>query len=418
VRVRPLTSAGMTTVATIDPAAPSVSPGGEVRCIVKVRNGGDIVESYRFQVVGDPGQWATVDPPQISLYPAAEGTTTVIFRVPKGSRMPAADLPFAVRVVPVERPQFAAAPEGMLRVLPYRETTAEVLPRMSRVRRTARHEVAIDNRGNVPLQVSVSAADPDQALRATASPASVMVPPGQAIFSTLKLRHPKLLWRGQPVTRPFRVILASAEGPPQMLDATTVQQPLISRATGRLVALALAGLVALAAVWFLALKPAVASAAKDAVANGGGGQAPPVGGGGGGGGGGGSTPGPSANPSAGSQTPFTRRLTTTGAGTTEDSFTVQDKTVFLMTDIIVQNPQGDAGEVELRVNNVSILTLSLANFRDDDYHLVTPVVVLKNQKVQLHTVCQTAGPPLAGGGGAGQCRVYALVTGMAVPEAP
>jgi len=407
----------MTTVATIDPAALTVSPGGEVRCIVKVRNAGEIVESYRFQVVGDPGQWATVEPAQISLYPAAEGTTTVIFKVPKGSRMPAADLPFAVRVMPVERPQFAAAPEGMLRVLPYRETTAEVLPRMSRVRRTARHEVAIDNRGNVPLQVSVSAADPDQALRATASPSSVMVPPGQAIFSTLKLRHPRLLWRGQPVTRPFRVILASAEGPPQMLDATTVQQPLISRATGRLVAMALAALVALAAVWFFALKPAVTSAAKDAVSaggGGGGGSQPVSGAGGGGGGGAGSV---KANPSPGSQTPFSRRLATAGTGAQDSDFSVADKTVFLLTDVIVQNPQGDAGEVELRVGGTSILTLSLSNFRDEDYHLVTPVEVLKNQTVQLHTVCQTAGPPLPGQG-AGQCRVFALVTGMAVPEAP
>ncbi|HKD98416.1 MAG TPA: hypothetical protein VKB69_12615 [Micromonosporaceae bacterium] len=404
----------MTTVATIDPASLSVSPGGEVRCVVKVRNNGDIVESYRFQVVGDPGQWATVEPAQISLYPAAEGTATVIFRVAKGSRMPAADLPFAVRVMPVERPQFAAAPEGMLRVLPYRETTAEVLPRMSRVFRTARHEVAIDNRGNVPLQVSVSAADPDQALRAQANPASVMVPPGQAIFSTVKLRHPRLLWKGQPATRPFRVILGFTEGPPQMLDATAVQKPLISRGTGRMLALVLAGLVALAAVWFFALKPAVTSAAKDAVAAGGGG-----GGGGQNGppqpiGGGGQSPGPSANPTPGTQTPFSRRLATSGGGVRDDSFTVANKTVFLMTDIIVENPQGDAGQVDLRVNGVSMLTLSLANFRDEDYHLVTPVEVLAGQTVQLHTVCQTAGPPLAGQG-AGQCRVFALVTGLAVP---
>jgi hypothetical protein len=213
------------------------------------------------------------------------------------------------------------------------------------------------------------------------------------------------------------VILASGDGPPQMLDATAVQTPLFGRATFRLLAMLAAGLVALAAVWFLALKPAVASAAKDAVNTGGnsGGNAQPVGGGNGGGGG--PTAGPTANPSPGSQTPFSRRLNTNGGGTRDDSFTVQDKTVFLMTDVIVQNPQGDAGEVELQVGTVSILTLSLANFRDEDYHLVTPVEVLKNQTVRLHTVCQTAGPPLAGAA-AGQCRVFALITGMAVPEAP
>lgn len=404
----------MTTVATLEPVALSVSPGGEVRCVVKVRNGGEIVESYRFQVVGDPGQWATVEPAALSLYPAAEGTATVIFRVPKGSRLPAADMPYAVRVMPVERPQFATAAEGTLRLLPYRETTAEVVPRMSKVRRTARHEVAIDNRGNVPIQISVSAADPDQALRSQASPASVVVPPGQAIFSTVRVRHPRLLWKGQPVTRPFRVILASAEGPPQMLDATTVQTPLFGRATFRLLAALAAILVALAALWFFALKPAVASAAKDAVNSpGGGGGGQPVSGNKPGGGGGGDV---TSNPSPGSQTPFSRRLATaSGPGTNDASFAVGTKTVFMLTDVIMENPQGDAGQVDLEINGVPILTMSLANFRDQDYHLVTPIEVLAGQQVQLHTTCQTPGPPLVGQGG-NQCREFALITGMAVPQ--
>jgi hypothetical protein len=406
----------MTTVATLDNTALTVAPGGEVRCTVKVRNGSEIVEAYRFQVVGDPGQWASVEPATVSLYPAAEGVAVVTFKVPRSSRMPAADFPFAVRVLPTERPQLATAAEGMLRVLPYRETGGEVIPRLSKAHRRARHEVAIDNKGNTPVALTISAADPDQALRTSVAPATVVVPPGQAVFSTVALRHQKLLWRGQPVTRPFRVILGAEGQPPQMIDATTVQTPLISRATARLALMALAGLAALALLWFLVLRPAVTSAAKDAVATPGvGGQAINGGSGAGaGGGGGGAKVGPSAA-AGGGQTPFSQRLNTAvgAGGVADDKFTVAAKTTFLMTDLLLQNPQGDVGRVDVLINGQTVYTSSLANFRDLDYHLVTPIEALTGQTVSIHTTCVTPGPPLAGTTGS-QCRVFALVVGMGI----
>jgi hypothetical protein len=407
----------MTTVATLDNPALTVVPGGEARCTVKVRNGSEIVESYRFQVVGDPGQLASVEPATISLYPGAEGIAVVTFKLARASRMPAAEFPFAVRVLPTERPQLATAAEGTLRVMPYRETGGEVVPRMSKAHRTARHEVAVDNKGNTPVTLTISAADPDQALQTRVAPPVVTVPPGQAVFASVRLRHPRWLWRGQPITRPFRVILGAEGQPPQMIDANTVQTPIISRATGRLLLLGLAGLVALAALWFLVLRPAVTSAAKNAVATPGvGGQAINGGGGAGGGGGGGGGGGPSAAP--GGQTPYSQRLNTAigAGGISDDHFTVAAKTTFLMTDVILQNPQGDAGRADILVNGQTVLTVSLANFRDLDYHLVTPIEALAGQVVQLHTLCVTPGPPLAGTTGS-QCRVFALVTGMGIPAA-
>jgi hypothetical protein len=424
----------MSTLASLDNTAPTVTPGGEVRCTVRVRNGGEIVESYRFQVVGDPGQFAAVEPPTISLYPAAEGTATVAFRVPRGSRMIATDLPFAVRVLPTERPQFATAAEGVLRVLPFRELSGELLPRTSRGYRTAKHEIAIDNKGNTPVTVALSATDPDQALATRVTPANVTVPPGQAIFAEVRLRHQRLLWRGQPVTRPFRVVAApvpvamgpgSPMGPgvqpvtpPMTYDASTVQRPLISSATLKKLIAGLAVLAVLAAAWFLLLRPAVQSAAKDAVAPKNATQ--PLGGGGGGGGGGGSSPGgsgagPTSGPS-GTETPFNHRLgAQAGAGgQATDQFTVANKTTFLLTDLVLQNPQGDTGRVDVLVNNQIILTMSLANFRDQDYHLVTPVEAGAGQAVSIHTNCTQPGPTLAGTNGTA-CRTFVLVIGMGIP---
>jgi hypothetical protein len=419
----------MSTLASLDNTAPTITPGGEVRCTVRVRNGGEIVESYRFQVVGDPGQFATIEPPTISLYPAAEGTATVVFRVPRGSRMIATDLPFAVRVLPTERPQFATAAEGVLRVLPFRELSGEILPRTSRGYRTAKHEVAIDNKGNTPVTVALTAADQDQALDMKVTPPNIMVPPGQAIFASVRVRHRRLLWRGQPVTRPFRVTAsplaappgpggppmgAAAVTPPMTYDASTVQRPIISSATAKKLVAALAALAVLAAVWFLLLKPAVQSAAKDAVAPKNATQ-PLNGGAGGGPAGGSSGGGPTSGPS-GTETPFNHRLgAQAGAGGTgADQFTVGNKTTFLLTDLVLQNPQGDTGRVDVLVNNQVILTMSLANFRDQDYHLVTPVEAGANQTVGIKTNCTQPGPPLAGTSGTA-CRTFVLVIGMGIP---
>ena len=421
----------MTTLATLDNAAPMVTPGGEVRCTVRVRNGGEIVESYRFVVVGEPGQFAAVEPPTLSLYPGAEGVAVVTFRVPRGSRMLATDLPFAVRVLPTERPQFATAAEGVLRVLPFRDLSGEILPRTSRGYRTARHEVAIDNKGNTPVTLTLTAADPDQALVLKVSPSSITVRPGQAAVATVRLRHRKLLWRGQPETRPFRVFagpaaaaipvpapaMPLAEQSPITYDASSVQRPIISTASARRLMAAVAALAAIAAVWFLLVRPAVQSAAKDAVtaSTAGGGGSVPIGGSGGGSGGAGSGGGgPTAGPS-GSQVPYSHRLgVAVGAGSAgNDQFTVAKQTTFLLTDLMLQNPQGDTGRVDVIVNGQTILTMSLANFRDEDYHLVTPVEATAGQTVGMHTVCTTPGPALVGTSGTG-CRTFVLVVGTGV----
>ena len=143
----------MTTVATLDTQLLVLPPGGEASCELQIQNRADIVEGYRIEVLGETARWATVEPPTLTVYPGTQAGARIVFRIPRGYDVPAADVPFGVRVLPVEHPEHAVVPEATLRIGAYAETTAELVPRTSRTRRVATHDVAVDNRGNVPVRV-------------------------------------------------------------------------------------------------------------------------------------------------------------------------------------------------------------------------------------------------------------------------
>lgn len=428
----------MTTYAVLEQIPLEIVPGDELTCGLTVRNNSDVVEAYQFEVVGEVAQWTVVEPSELSVFPGTEQSVTVRFQSPRSWRVRPGEMPFAIRVLPTERPGDAVAPEGVLFVHAFTETTAEIIPRTSTGRRNARHEVAVDNRGNVPIIADVQGLDPDGQLNLRSRPPRVEIAPGSTEFVRIQVRHRRWLWQGTPVTHPFQVQVTpeAAVDPPMpadapiVLDAGAVQTALIPRGLRRLVAALLVAAVLLAGAWFLLLRPAIRSTATEAVekplktvadkAESAGKKADDaketadnteavVNSGGG--------PPSSAPPSTGavkiSTAPVTVNLQTNlGASATAktDKLTVKAKTTLIVTDLVLQNPQGDAGRVDVIVDDKAILTLSLANFRDLDYHFVSPIQINSGKVLALRTVCQTPGPPIVGTT-AGQCRVSMFATG-------
>lgn len=417
----------MTTHATLETATLEVMPGGESTCRLILRNTSDVVEAYQLDVVGDAARWSHVDPAAVSLYPNAETIVNVVFQPPRSALAPAGEVPFAVRVIPAERPDQAVAPEGMVVVQPFAETTAEIMPRTSRGRRVARHEVAVDNRGNVPVTAALRGVDPDGQVTARIRPPALAIPPGQAAFSTIVVRSKRRLWRGSPVTHPFQVLVETPDEPPIALSGATLQTPIIPKGAGRLAALVAGAAVLVLAAWLLLLKPAVTSAAKEAVqkplaqvaqqadeadrkADAAGSKAEAAG-----------KPvegavatRPPVAPEVRTTAPVRVRLATAlGASNTPgtDSFVVPAKTTMIITDVVLQNPQGDTGRVDVVVDGNAILTLALANFRDLDFHFVSPIQVPAGKSLTIRTTCQTPGTALPGTAGGAQCRVWMLASG-------
>ena len=405
----------MGALVTLASKALEVVPGSVASCTVTVKNTGTVVDQFTIDVLGDPGAFASAEPPALSLFPGAEGSAVVSFAPPRNSSTPAGALPFGIRARSQEDPAGSAVEEGVLTVGTFSDTFAELVPRASRGSRGATHELAVDNRGNAHLNASITAADADQLLGFDVRPPGLVVEPGTAGFAKVRVRPTKRFWRGQPKTRPFKVVVAGDDGRPIVLDGSMLQEAILPRWLVP-VLLALLGLLILAVVlWATLLQPAIKSATTQALADAGFTPKPSVAPGGGGASpapGGGSpspavslAPGASPSPvasvgpvaSAGPPTPTPAPV---GNGVPQDGRLAADGSnppsatfgsTFYMTDLVFANPNGRAGTLQLLRDGFVLITLRLENFRDLDFHYVTPIVIQKGQKLGFTATCTSSG---------------------------
>jgi hypothetical protein len=426
----------MSATVTLGESQLAVEPGGSVTGDLRIRNTGMVVDQFTVEVLGDVAAWATAQPPSVSLLPEQEGSVRLTFSPPRSERLRAGSWPFAIRVSSSEDPGRPVVHEGIVEVAPFIETVAELLPRTSRGRFRATHSVAFDNRGNTPVRAQLAATDEGDLLRFQIRPDAIVAAPGTAEFVQLRARPRKLLWRGQPRTAPFQVAVTHDRSDhPILLPGTLLQEPVIARWLPRALAALLAAVVALALVWQLLLKPTVESTAQEAAqeelaqtqaqaaeaseqaaaaeeaASGAAEKAaaaeeaakkaagtptattvPPFG----------------VSASTPDGTPFDRRLPLElEPGETDSAFyQVPARRVLALTDIVLQNPQGDAGTLRLDRGDGAILSFSLQNFRDWDYHFVSPILVRAGQRVTVDARCTTPGRP------AGLCRPSVFLGGF------
>ncbi len=414
----------MSTTATLDTPNLRLDPGGEVTIPVTIRNTGDVVEGYEIVVVGPPAAWATVQPPTVSLYPGASTTATISFHPPRAAAVPAGEMRYGVVVTPTEHPDEAVVPEGVVEVLPFLDTTAELIPHTSQSSRQGRHKIAVDNRGNVPVTVVLMAVDDGNRLKFQLNPPSTTTNPGEAVFSDVRVSPVKRLWRGSPITHPFMVVVTPQDSTAVELQGSYVQTAVIPKWLPKLLLALLALLLLLAVLWFLVLKPTVTSAAEEAVAEdveqaeeqaaAAEEQAAAA-----------EEQAAAANESAGSAqqaagqvdkaagkiddvvggiinpevtttvTPLAERLTADPGQANDETatFTVPERQTMEITDIVLNNPQGDFGTVEVAIDDETLFEMGLENFRDIDYHFVTPLRANAGDVLRMTVECNEVGRP-------------------------
>ncbi|MGW1258298.1 COG1470 family protein [Streptomyces sp. NPDC002513] len=423
----------MSVSASLDESSVTVEPGGEADLAVQVLNSGTIVEECRFEVVGPCADWATVEPESLSLYPGATGSATVTLRPPRTSQVAPGETPLGLRVVPTSDDGETVVLERSVAVRPFTEITSELVPPGSSGAWRGRHKLAVDSRGNTPVTIALTARGATERSRLAFEPAELEIPPGQAKFATLTVRPAKRLWRGTPITHPFQVAVAprAQEGQdpyqPVVLDGSYEQQAVLPRWLPRALVVAVLVAGALVGLWYSVLRPTVRSAAREAItpqvvesaarqgnttpkgggkngqgqeASGGGGQAGSAGSGGTSASPDGSAtakPGGSGG-SGGSATPESARVQVQdavgGSATRRTAYKVPDGKIFELTDVVVQNPQGDAGTVVIATDDGQLLNLALENFRDSDYHFVTPIEVQSGGRITISVSCREVGRPV------------------------
>ncbi|MFJ6443829.1 hypothetical protein [Streptomyces sp. NPDC091649] len=422
----------MSLTASLDASSVTVVPGEETTLSLQILNSGRTVEEYHFEVVGACAAYSAVEPAVLSLYPGDSGSVSLVMRPPRDATVPAGETTFGVRVMPTGERGDTVVPEGRVTVLPFTETTAELVPRSSYGSRSGRHQFAVDNRGNTPVTVRLGAQPGTEQARVVFAASELRIEPGHAEFAKLRVRPAKRMWRGTPVTHAFQVFAAPQppEGeeppPPVLVDGSYQQEPILPRWLPRALLTAALLVLVMAGLWYALLRPAVKSAAREAVtpeavrsaAAADRSEAPDEGGPDGTGSGGGAaagagTGGGSAGPtpSPGSSAPGADGGDTAAGAPASAQVRVRDAVgggpntgtalevpaghTFQLTDIVVQNPQGDAGTVIVTAGeDTRVLSLGLENFRDSDYHFVTPIQVPAGGKVTMTIDCRRIGKPV------------------------
>lgn len=398
----------------------SVAPGESVSLQVTVRNTGGVVDEFTLEVLGGAAEWAVIEPPTLSLFPDDDGLAVVTFTVPRTMGVRSGDVPFAVHVRSREDPEGSIVEEGLLALGGFIDLAAELMPQSSRGFLVGRHEITLDNLGNTEVMATLKGSDPNGKVRFQFDADRLLSEPGTATFATVAVRPRRPLLRGPAQTLPFQVILQMEDQEPILLDGTMVQRPVFKNGIGAILGVLLGLALLLMVLWLAFLKPRVQSTAREAVvkplsqtnaavndigervganpelptteaavaaaagapAAEGGAAAP------------GATVAPGAAPGSGAASiltefgnPTDRRLLATGTGTVNDSFRIDEKKVLSLTDIVFQNPAGDAGTVTLLRGRDTLFVDSLSNFRNVDYHFVAPIVFDEGVEVTLRVEC-------------------------------
>ena len=377
----------MGATATLASRAATVQPGSEATAEIRVRNSGTVVDQFTLEVLGDASAWTIVEPAVIPLFPGAEAVAKIRFKPPKSPGVPARAIPFAVRIKSREDAKASMVEEGVVEVGPFYDTFAELIPRNAKGSSRARAQLALDNRGNVRINARLTAADPDRKLNFTISPPALIAEPGTASFAQIRLTPRQRFLTGPPKTSPYKVLVHQDGLPTISVDGTMQQEGLLPKwLLPVLIAAAALVLVALI-LWFVWLRPTIQSTARDAAAPAaqaaqsakvaaqqaaGGSKAPSTGAGG---------LATGANPFGGD--PWADRLVGSSA------ITVPAGGGLSVTDLVFENPSARTGSLQLlrfdsqKNKTQTLLTLRLENFRDLDFHFVTPVIFKEGDKLQL-----------------------------------
>ena len=213
----------MATIAALSPTDLTVEPGSQVTAIIRVRNTGSIVDRFDITVVGD-ADWVRVDPPSLSLFPGSEESATITFAPPRSHLPRAGTYPFGVLVKPEARPADATVEEGRITVSPFVAVSAEIAPQTSRASRVGQHQVMVDNRGNAPADIAVTAVDPDRRLTLGVQPPRAVVGPNERAGFGISVEVDDRFPFGPSRPRPFVTAVETMGQAPIRLGATLSQR--------------------------------------------------------------------------------------------------------------------------------------------------------------------------------------------------
>jgi hypothetical protein len=396
----------------------TVRPGTPASLSVVVENVGDRTESYTIIPAGLSAAWTTVTRPNVTLFGGSRDVIEVTVRPPAIPSTSSGPTAVSVRVIPQSDPDESTVTETIIAVSPFDDRRITVLQPLQRGRRRATYEFMVDNNGNNLASCRLHLVDASGRVDGSFDPPAVGVAPGSSSLVRLKLRAKRSFFRRAERQIDFEVEATEPEHEPATGRATLIQPSTIpARTIGRAV-LALAGIALVIGAWYWVVRPEIRDAADRAVADEVGQLAPttqsttvstttttlPV--------------ADEADPvptAAVPGEPVSYRIAVDVGITQErsESMSVPPDSQFLMTDLVLQNPNGDLGTAQLLRNGDVLYTWDLGamNSANEFQPRVSPLPFEPSDNIVMSVACEAAGKPSGTG-----CETAVLLGGMLVPR--
>jgi len=398
----------------------SVVPGAPTSVMLQVENAGDRTESYSVIPAGLTASWTTVTRTNITLFGGSQDGIEVVVKPPAIYSTTAGPTALAVRVVSQTDPDDEAIAEMLVDVAPFDDRRITTLQPVRRARRRSTFEFMVENHGNNLANCRLHLVDASNRLDGSFDPPAVGVAPGSSSLVRLNARAQSGLFRGTERQLDFEIEATEPDHEPATGMATLIQSPTVSgRSVGRLLGTA-AVLAAVVLAWFGVVRPELRDAVDRAVDD----RIDELG-------------------LAATETtvPATVPITSPDAETTDgaasgaiglagepvdyriavdvgvtqersESVSIPPDSGFLLTDLVLQNPNGDLGKAQLLRNGDVLYEFDLGAMVTDNAFLplVTPLPFRPSDNIVLSVDCEVVGQTAGTG-----CEIAVLLTGLLVP---
>lgn len=167
-----------------------VEPGDSTSVVVEVVNTDDIIDGVSAHIIGLPDTYVSASPAMLPLFPDTAGKVTLGLAVPTSH--PAGRHPLTVQVVShgTQKPPSYVDIDLDVAARPGMRMT--VRPKLVRARRSGRFVLEVANHGNVPLDVTLRAYDPDRGVEVTFTPERRRLEPGVVAPVLVDVRGPRM----------------------------------------------------------------------------------------------------------------------------------------------------------------------------------------------------------------------------------
>jgi len=372
----------------------SLAPGGSLTLPLTIHNLGDETESYTIVPAGLTASWTTIAPGNLTLFGGSQDMIEVTIAPPALPSTTSGPTSISIRVIPLGESDDAIVAEATLIIEPFDDCRIVALQPIQRARHRATYEFMVENHGNTVASCRLHLIDPSERIDGDFDPPGVGVGPGSATLVRLKARVTRRRFRRATRTLDFEVEAARQGLDPVAAPMSLVQSPTIPGAVLARAAAVIALLAAVVLAWFAVVKPTIEDAAADQVDrrldgftaqdSGEGGPdvatttTQP------------STGGPSA--SAGTPTFIRLEVDAPGTQTADQSTTLADGAGFEMTDVRVENANGDRGTATLLVNTEPLFIWSLENVRGSLFEpRITPIRLRAGDNITFSVKCDEIG---------------------------